>query len=64
MKTMTEILNLCRQCVDLLDGFDYRVGKGEHSGVCEMCRKKGTVLLVRIDGKATHEQRDYSYPQN
>ena len=60
----TKILNLCKKCIELLDGFDHQVAKKEEQGFCEMCGKKGIVQAVRINGKATHEQRDYSYPQD
>lgn len=59
----TKILNLCRQCIKLLDGFNYRVANKVERGVCEMCGAKGDVQAVRIDGKATHEQRDSSVPE-
>lgn len=59
-----KILNLCRQCIKLLDGFNYQVAKKEERGTCEMCGNKGQIQAVRIDGKKTYEQRDYSYPQD
>ena len=57
----TKILNLCRQCIELLDGFSYQVARKEEKGSCEMCGAKGTVRAVRIDGKKTYSQRDSSY---
>ena len=57
----TKILNLCRQCIELLDGFSYQVARKEEKGSCEICGAKGTVRAVRIDGKKTYSQRDSSY---
>ena len=56
-----KILNFCRQCIELLDGFSYQVARKEEKGNCEMCGAKGTVRAVRIDGKKTYSQRDSSY---
>ena len=50
----TKILNLCRQCIELLDGFSYQVARKEEKGTCEMCKKKCTVRAVRINGKKTY----------
>lgn len=58
-----KILNLCRQCIELLDGFNHQVAPREEKGTCEMCGEKGIVRAVRIDGKKTYEQRDNSYSE-
>lgn len=57
----TKILNLCRQCIELLDGFDHQVAQREEKGVCEMCGAKGMLRPVRINGKKTYDKRDSSY---
>ena len=56
----TKILNLCRQCIELLDGFSYQVARKEIKDKCEMCGAKGTVRAVRIDGKKSFGERDRS----
>ena len=50
-----KILNLCRQCIELLDGFSYQVARKEEKGSCEICGAKGTVRAVRINGKKTYD---------
>ena len=62
---MQRIMKLCAKCYNLVkDAYDVKILKNmSKAGKCDFCGyPKMYGYEVQVNGKATNEERDYSYP--